>query len=271
MELFSLVMTFPFEQIASGLRSLALSGPFGNGAAVMIYVLICLLPAVWGLYRKEYPLCGLSVLLFPMFYMMINLPTGDSLIMPVVKSMLCGLIWSGIVCVGVLKLLKLFKNGKKEQLFGYMRILLYILCVVFVGAITASFIGLVETIREAQKSMDRFMAIICFLNAVLPYGMDILVTVFGWKLVDQVLLDDRAATEEMANRLADFACVSLAMITISGVVLNALQLIFMAKLSDVNVSVEIPFFSLAFALTMLLVARLISENRRLADDNDLFI
>lgn len=271
MELFSMIMAFPFEQIGEILRALSLSGSFGNGAALAIYMFTCLLPAVWGLYRKDYPLCGLSVILFPVLYYMVNLPAGDEQFLPVWKAMLGGLAWSGIVCVCVLKLLRLFKNGKKEQLFGYLRILLCIACVLFGYCILSSLAGLKTAFHEAQGCTDRLMTIVHFVNDALTYGMDILVTVFGWKLVNKVLSENRAETETAANRLADLACLSLSVITVSGVVLNALQLALMSKLSNVNVTVEIPFVSLAFVLAVLLAARLIAENRKLADDNDLFI
>lgn len=271
MDGFAMIMAFPFEQIGEALRALSVSGTIGNGAALVLYVFLCLLPAVWGLYRKEYPLCGLSVILFPVLYCMANLPTGEEMFLPVWKAMLGGLSWSGIVCVCVLKLLKLFKAGRKEQLFGYARILLYVLGVLFAGALLSSACNLIPAIHAAGGIIGRMMEVVHFLSVVLPYGMDILVIVFACKLVRKVLMENRAETEAAANELASLSCICLAVITILQVCLNALQLLFLSKLSNVHVSVEIPFISLAFVLAVFLTARLVAENRRLADDNDLFI
>ncbi len=42
--LYSYLITFPFEQLGMGLRKLSLSGSAGNTAAIIAYILICLVP-----------------------------------------------------------------------------------------------------------------------------------------------------------------------------------------------------------------------------------
>ena len=46
------VLTFPLAPIGGWLRRLSLSGSLGNGAAIVIYVLLCLLPAGLFLIRR---------------------------------------------------------------------------------------------------------------------------------------------------------------------------------------------------------------------------
>ena len=76
---------------------------------------------------------------------------------------------------------------------------------------------------------------------------------------------------ETAHKLSCICCVGLAVVTASGAGLNLIQLIFSRKLYDINIHVEIPFMSLAFVLAALLFARLIEENRKLAEENEMFI
>lgn len=74
------LLSFPFKQIGMGLRALSLSGGVGNGAALAIYFILCLAPAaLLLLIRRKRRLMGedalpalLSVLLFPVLYLMIN-------------------------------------------------------------------------------------------------------------------------------------------------------------------------------------------------------
>ena len=44
--LYSDLITFPFEQLGMGLRKLSLSGSAGNTAAIIAYILICLVPCM---------------------------------------------------------------------------------------------------------------------------------------------------------------------------------------------------------------------------------
>lgn len=50
--LFTTIAAFPFEQMGVGLRILSLSGAVGNGAAILLYLVISLIPAiVWFLLK----------------------------------------------------------------------------------------------------------------------------------------------------------------------------------------------------------------------------
>ena len=53
--------------------------------------------------------------------------------------------------------------------------------------------------------------------------------------------------------------------------MNVLQLILSRKLYNINIHIEIPFMSLAFVLVALLFSRLIEENRKLTEENEMFI
>lgn len=50
-----------------------------------------------------------------------------------------------------------------------------------------------------------------------------------------------------------------------------MQLMFSPSLSRIMTSLQIPVFSIAFTLFALLLTRIVVENRKLRDDNELFI
>ncbi len=74
------VLSFPLAPMGGWLRRLSLSGSVGNGAATIIYVLVCLIPAALFLFRrmkgKWYPedllLLAASAALFYSLYLLIN-------------------------------------------------------------------------------------------------------------------------------------------------------------------------------------------------------
>ncbi len=83
--------------------------------------------------------------------------------------------------------------------------------------------------------------------------------------------DEQTNAVDISKKLSRLCCLTLALVTLSNVALNTLQLILASKLSNVNVTIDIPFMSIAFVLGVLLLSRLIDENKKLSDDNDLFI
>lgn len=295
-QVISNVMAFPFEPMGMLLRSLSLLGGIANGVALLLWAGISLLPVVpvlknWKDKEKRAEhvlLVVLSVLLFVVLYYMINpgllydripagmadiIAGGNAEILSIIKAVLCMAVWSVVVCYVVFQLLRLFKNSEKEQLFIYLRRLLYALCALFVGALVFTCVGeLITGLQAAQRAADGAMAVFRFLVAALPYAMDVLVTLFALKLLDELLADSHS--EEVvvaAQRLSKLCCLTLALVTASGVALNILQLIFSKAISNVNVYVDIPVMSLVFVLAAFLCSRLIEENKQLADENEMFV
>ena len=66
-------------------------------------------------------------------------------------------------------------------------------------------------------------------------------------------------------------CTALVVTTASPAVVNAAQLLFLPRLSQADTAVEFPLISIVFTLILLLLSRLLVENKRLREDNDLFI
>lgn len=285
--LFSSLLAFPFEQIGLGLRELSLLGRLENGLAMALWAGLSLLPLIPAWRHAREPGLGLehaalylsAALLALALFGMANpsflkntIPLFAEQGMPVMKAILGGTVWSALILYAVLRLLRLFRGGDTPALLRYMGLLLYVLCFLFTGVIALSCgNGLLGELREAQRSMDGVMAVLGFLLSALPYGLDILI---AWKAIALLaaLRDgegERAA--EMAAQLSARCCLALGLTAASVVLWNILQLALLKVISNVAVSVNVPVMSLAYVLAVLLAARLIAENRRLRDDNDLFI
>lgn len=285
--LFSSLFAFPFEQIGDALRALSLSGWFGNGLALMLWGALSLAPLAAGLRHvseaerrpENIALVFLSASLLYVLWGMAD-PSAFWLLMPqvsqlglgFVKALMGGLVWSMLVLWFILRLLRLFKAGDMPRLMAYLERMLWALCALFAGVIVLACGGeLSAALKNAGGAGDRVMQCLGFAVSALPYGLDIAVIVLGMDLIQAVKEGDREAAEMAAEKLSGFCCLSLALCAGSAALFNVLQILFASQLTDVSVNVTIPVTSLAFVLAVLLVSRLIAENRRLQDDNDLFI
>ena len=294
---FSTIMAAPFEQIGIGLRFLSLQGIFWNALALTIYVAIGLIP-IWYLLRvvqkrgfqyEDSLLLVLSILLFLVVYWMANtdkiakmFPTGEVLGLEVGKAILGCTVYSVLSAYLVLRILRLFSESKLEQLNQYLRILLGVLNVIFVWVIFGDCFGtLLESIKtlnagnagnESELDMTYAILGLRFVVEALPYALDIVTVFLALKLVD-VMSSDRYSEDTVivANQLSQWCAKTLAVVMISNMGLNLIQLIFANELRNMSSNVSIPVVSIAFVLAVLILARMIAENRTLKGDNDLFI
>jgi hypothetical protein len=306
---FSAAMAFPFEQIGLVLRSLSLSGIIGDIAAWLLYIALSLSPALVLLillikrrFRPEDALLGvLSAVLFAVLYLMTNPAAiarlaGDAAMLPAGKAVLGVTAYSVLCGYLVLKLLRLFFAGGIEKLGKYMAVLLYLLNLLFVYlAFGACFGELLDSLKALSggntgsgpvlpldapslplggRSPDVSYVFLVLQYAVnaLPYILNVFVVFAALRLLDEMRSDRYSqASVAAAERLSRLCGAALAATVLAGIAFNVLQLIFSRALLNVNSTVQIPVLSIAFVLAVLLLARFIAENKRLKDDNDLFV
>lgn len=291
--IFSAIIAFPFEQIGWVLREMSLSGAMGNVAAIIIYIIISLIPCgIWWLLRKKGRCVGedkllpvISVLLFAVIYYMINpgllavnaYGGGKILLGATFYCVLSGYL--------VLRILKKFVSADAVQLKKWLRMLAYIVAVLFVYMVFGNRFGtLVDSIRNVNQANSGFSGmssgleityiflILKFVVDVVPYILDIFIILTAIKVLDELLLDPYSDIAVSASERLGNLCVKALVITvISEIVFHLLQLVFSGSIRQINVVVSIPVFSMAFILAVLLTVRYIRENQRLKRENDLFI
>lgn len=284
---FSSVMAFPFEQIGAGLRALALTGNFGNGFALALCIALSFLPILSVLRHrgeKDYlseniVLCCMSIAVFITLFSMANpskllsaFPYFIVDALPVVKGLMGCTVWSVIILWIILRLVRLFRGGDTKKLLCYLRVALHALCILFVAVIAISCGStLLDGLSATQKSTDNVMAITRFIASSLPYIFDIGITLSLLTLLDAYIEKNEEDTVRHADLLSKRCCLALGVTAASATILNVLQPLLSRFLSNISVNVEIPIVSLTFILLILILSRLIVENRKLQSDNDLFI
>ena len=291
------IMSFPFGLIGGGLRALSLSGSIGNVVAIFLYVGISLLPAgvlllharQKKLHWEECLVLALSPLLFVVLYEMINpgtIPLGPSELgmmgENVRKAMLGCVVYSVLVGYLVLRALRLFFSAGKEKLQSYVSLLLGLLNVILIylvfGGCLQKFLQTVESTKAANQGTEDGLTltyVFLFLQMLvdaLPYVLDIMI-VFACQQMLQQLQKNAYCEETMeaAENLTKVCGISLKVTILSILVFNLLQLLCAKKLRVINGFVNIPILSIVLVLAALLVAKLVTEGKRLKDDNDMFI
>jgi hypothetical protein len=284
-------MAFPFEQIGSCLRALSLSGGSGNTAAVAIYAILCLSPVsvlmILGKRRKLFAEDGLlgvlSAALFVDLYFMVNPAlAGGVSEQAVAGAALACAIYSIICGYFVLRALRLFFQSDAEKLIRYMKLMLGVLGALFTYlAFGVCFGGMLDsisvlradnTVNENLPGASYAFLVMRFTIDALPYIFDTTVILAALRLSDEIQMDRYSTgTVAAAERMSRICITALTVTIMTNIGFNVLQLLFMRTIRTVNMSVDIPVISTAFVLAALLLTRFIAENKKLKDDNDMFI
>lgn len=288
---FTSMMAFPFEQIALGLRSLSLSGQFGNAIAILLYAVFCLLPVTLlpiirrkrRLVLEDALLPLLSLVLFAVVYLMINpgiIRTPASTV--AVKAFLGTVAWSVIAKYFLLRVLRLFYTADVPRLQKYMAVLLYVLAALFVaiafGVCFGDFLNTIGALRAGNTGSEDglwvsyiFLGLQYLVNA-LPYVLDAWVVFAGIRLLTELQANRYSqAAVDAAQNLSQRCCKALIIIVATSVGFNLLQLAFVNSLRVISATVQVPIPSIAFLLAVLLLAQYIGENKQLKEDNDLIV
>lgn len=292
---FSTVMAFPFEQIGIGLRFLSLSSGLGNVIAIVIYFAVSLLPIASvvilqkkrKLYAEDGLLVLLSVILFAVLYIMVNpdiitMWTGEMATQTIGKAVLGCLVYSVLCGYFVLRVLRLFSKGKTEKLVRYMSVMLFLVNVFVVYLIFGDcFSGLLNSIsalragnigNEHLLGVSYVFLVLQFVVDTLPYAFIVLVVFSALRLLEE-MRKDRYSLETVAatGKISRQCKAALVTIVLANIGFNLLQLLLAKSLFIINSSVQIPIFSITLVLAALLLTRLVTENKQLKDDNDMFI
>ena len=282
------VLSFPLAPIGGWLRRLSLSGGIGNGAATIIYVLLCLIPAALFLFRrmkgKRYPedllLLAASAALFYSLYLLINPALAEARYSLMAKPALNGLVWVLIAAWLVLALLRLaFEDKRGAEKCG--KLILFALSAVYVFCLfyqyPAEAAGEIRALNAANTfhgglQLSWFVIVLRTLAAAIPCALSLFALYLSRLLLDRATEDRYSEqTLTLSGRLARFcrAALTADVLLCAGVYL--LQIVLAPKLRSISFDVKLPVSSVAVALAALLLSRLLGEGKQLKEDNDLFV
>ncbi len=292
-DLFGTLVTFPWKQIGMLLRVLSLSGVVGNAAAILLYGLICLCPLgvmVWKAkigFQWEDALLGiLSVLLFPVMYLMVNPQLFDNWLGTVYGALgaelLAMVTYSVILGYYLLKVLRLCLQAGQARLLDYLNWLISGYCALLVlsacGLRLDALFTNIDAFRQANRgTLSGSDLTLWFLVA--QYVMDILPGLLMiWVLLHArrvlALLKTQEYTEELVLQAESLSRKCVAMLTwvVAGNLgFNLIQLIFLKNLRNLSAMVRLPLGELCLVVALLLSARFIRSHKELRDENEGFI
>lgn len=286
--MFESIITFPFVQIADGLRYLSLSSSFGNIVAIILYGTICLLPIMLLMLQRtkhdlsciDALLLLMSILLFVVMYQLIN--PGLIRNVAATKAFPCITLYSVIFTYVILKFIELFNGKSINKLCKYLILLLWAVNIVIAYAVLyagrVSFVESIKALQAANKGnhdmlvMTYVFMFLSMLVDIIPLLGNIVIVLFAIQFVKSFSTDRYAEkTVIAAHKLSSVCKLSLIVTTLSAMIFNTLQFLFASNLHQIDSNISIPILSIIFALAILIFSEIISESKELKDDNDSII
>lgn len=239
--------------------------------AIILYVLVCLVPAGALFlisrrrrpYREDWLLALLSVVLLLLVGRALD---RDRAVYSTFAQM--GLL-AVLVTWLALRLLRYFSVSDDRRLVRLVRIV-----VVLIGMLFAALAG-VSAFAILAALFERFSipALAEGAGSVASSGITVYGCLLGLRLVDSLgeggeLTDD---TVDLARGFYRYSVRAASAILLISLAANLVKLVFVRVSSSTDVSVNFPVFQLLFCLAALIVSRFIAAHKKLRDDNDLFV
>jgi hypothetical protein len=290
-----IIAQFPFAQIGQILRSLSLSGTFGNVLAFIFYIALCSLPVAYGILRlikktsgiEDALLIILSGFSFYMMYCMINpsfisIPaqfTGSEM----GKDVLGGVFYSIFAGYTVMRLLRKTEQVKTERLLRVLRLLLgvaaaavvMIVCYAGIIDVKAQFAAAQAGNTDPSVSLEATYIIFLIryiLVKLLPGVLNTVLFLMAMRFCE-LLADDKYGDETVkaAEKIALFCSKIVITVMLCWIFINLLQLVFSAAIVSANYNTILPLGDIVLAFAMLLIARFFAGSQKLKRDNEMFI
>lgn len=277
------IILFPFSLLAEALRNLSLKSQIGNGIAIILYIVISCIPLFTYLFIKKRILIDhllpiLTVELFIILYLLINPQTIQ---IPFLSWTIDIFMTTSIFSYICLRIIYIAKKADKSKLSIYFSYALHVIVIafVFIGTLLTvlSFTNEIEPLLQPNNisANKQFTYVILLLehvvyalpflfNAYITNECSLLLRKLSKQAYDESILKD-------ISKISNLSYYSVCSIIIMNLGLQIMRILCLQKISDINITLEFPFFSIIFLLTILLLSKLLAENISLKKDNDLFI
>lgn len=263
------ILSFPFGILGQALGRLSLWSPLGNGLAMALYVLVCLLPLFYCFSRESIGEEGVYSLAFSgaLFYCMYRLlnPLGLEATTEVFSIQMGSLIWALLLFYLALIMLKRVEEGDwASRYFSYS---LYVL-----GAVSSFFMGALGNDLFAGIEGKFWGEIINTISQLVILGFSLRTIYLGLILhlslsKDFFAKDGYSKARSLAqwSKLSLLSILGIQVLTIGGQILLSRQ-----NLSS-EANLRFPLYSLLLIIFSYLLGQKIQEVRRVKEENDLFI
>ena len=283
------VLSFPFCQLSDLIRWMSLSGSFGNLMSWILYLALGLAPLLLLLRRRPLtvkkafmPLLMSFVLLY-VLYADIN-PMGPGILigspqgLAVYRAQLGGTVYVTALSWLILRWLEQVVRYRELGLYRSLMALLQLfaggLVVVAFGTCTSQALSDIQAVQANNSLVGLLptyvMMVFGSLVQALPMLLNIITVISAMDLVE-ALRDDSPMAGFYAHRLSRWCTGALAMSLCASVLYHVCQMVLMPYLRRSATNVNLPIVSLVFVVICMVIARLVEENKRLRDEQDLYI
>lgn len=270
-ELTILLFKLPCGFFVDLLWELAMTGKGWRIFAIVLYVLVCLIPALALLllsrrrkpYREDWLLLLMSAALFIFIGRALNSHWD---IYSTCAQM--GLL-SVLVAWLVLRLLRYFNASDDARLVKLARIAVVLLGLLFGFVAGWTLIGMAAGLLAGFQ--------FSLLADGLSGAATVVILIFGCllalRLINTLGPDGRITDETVAEAegFYRYSAKALASIVLISMGADLAKLLLIKLSNDNNVNVNLPILPLIFCLAALIVSRFIAAHKQLRDDNDLFV
>lgn len=270
------IFTTPFEWIAVWLRKLSLSGNSGNCIAIILYIIICCLPAIAFLLlclrkkkiRADYLLLVCSAALFIGIYLMINpglMTPYFRYSIPMINLAISTTLWSIFICYIILRVLAIIRYANEINLAKIAQV--FIILVMIISSEDGAVMLDNGSMRSFQS--DRIPLLLCDL---VPSLLFIWVLIASFRLCRS--LKDNHFTDQTiqdAGALSHLCVRVLCITAVLEVVRNILQLLMLPSLSDTTFTVSLPIIEILLTVTAFILAKKFETAHTLEEENEAFI
>lgn len=282
-------VSFPFLPIGKLLTELSEIGTVGNGFSFAVLALISSVPLIPVLktYKSREKrirnfililMCPLTAIVLTVFsstaFLAEILPVVSDDLINNVKAVFGAAVWSGTVSVLLIELVGKIKKSNGIDILKLTKTVSLIMSVFLVGVISVFEVGeFFSKIDMGIGLAEGYISVLQLIKNSLHYILDIAVISSGLSLVDSII--ENKSSDEIgyfAHRLSKRCVTSLAVIITASFIYNFIQIMLSPVVfSEIFVKIDIPVFSICFVLMILLISKLVTENKKLKEDNDLFI
>ena len=282
----SSLLAFPLEPVSLGLNALAASGRIGNGFSVMISAALIMIPLLFALRLRGDDKIPEKIALIMVAGMIlvalygarnpgafqnprINGTEDYSRMLLMIFSLS---FWVMVILFVVLRLIRLFRAGHRDQLLRYLRCLVYAMCILLAAG---SAFKLADSVMKVIKGMptaeDTGLFILKSVAALASLLLNLAVAFRMLDLLDITVTEEQEGLADAASRLSKISCIALACTVAFTALIHIVQLFLITALTDVKANADLPLSDIVFVLVILLLSRLLVENKQLKDDNSMFI
>ena len=269
--LIGLAFKLPCGYFVDLLWDMAKTGEGWRILAIILYALVCLIPAgalfLLSRRRRPYREDWLLALLSAMLLLLVGRALDRD------RTIYSAFAQMGLLAVLVtwlaLRLLRYFDASDDRRLVRLVRIV-----VALIGMLFAALAG-VSAFAILASLFERFSiaALAEGAGSVASSCITVYGCLLGLRLVGSLgeggeLTDD---TVEQARGFYRYSVRAASAILLISLAANLVKLVFVRLSSSTDVSVSFPVFQLLFCLAALIVSRFIAAHKRLRDDNDLFV